>query len=549
LGNEYADLVMGNLNSYNETSFNRINDISYSTVEGFLQDSWKVNKKLTVELGLRLTHFSPWSDRTGAGYSIFNYADYKSTCKPTDYCGFEWHKRNPSVPLSGFPERTAFIQPRVGFAYDIFGSGKTVLRGGWGRFYYHSSQFTNGLDVAAGVSSISLSSNQGLATSLVACPTSSACTPLLAREIDSLNVSSAALTPAAVDSKDDRQPYTDSYSLTVAQRAPWSSLVEVAYVGNRSRDLSITGGALSNINLVPVGAMLSSKNGGIDPNSLTADNFRPLKGFSDVNLATNGAYANYNSMQVTWVRTKGRYIINANYTFGKALGILGPAGSSNPTLDPFNLKNDYGVLNTNRTHIFNLAYSVELGNPTHNKALGYGVNGWQVSGILQAESGPNLTGFQGQNFGLQLNSFKSPTTGFNISNVSLLGTNAIQLNPIVTCNPSANLGINQYINPNCFGVPTQIGQNGPSVLPAIYGPAFFNADLGLFKNFQIGESRKLQLRFNAYNFLNHPLWSFNGSNLTLGFDGTTGKLDTPMFGTVSEKQGHRVVQVAAKFYF
>ena len=225
-----------------------------------------MNKQLTLELGLRITHFGPWSDRTGAGYSIFDYSKYSPNCKPTDYCGFLWHSRDPNVPLSGFPSRAAFWQPRLALAYDVFGSGKTVLRGGWGRFYYHSAQFTNGLDVAAGVQSINLNNNQGLPTSLVACPTSTACTPLLAREIDSLNVSSAALTPAAVDSKDDRQPYTDSYSFTVAQRTPWSSLLEVAYVGNRSRDLSITSGALSNINLVPVGAMLSSNNGGVDPN-------------------------------------------------------------------------------------------------------------------------------------------------------------------------------------------------------------------------------------------------------------------------------------------
>ena len=98
-------------------------------------------------------------------------------------------------------------------------------------------------------------------------------------------------------------------------------------------------------------------------------------------------------------------------------------------------------------------------------------------------------------------------------------------------------------------IPTSIGQNGPTVLPAIYGPAFFNSDLGLFKNFQIKESKKLQLRFNGYNFLNHPLWSFNGSNLNLGFDAATGKVNTPLFGTVTTKQGHRVVQAAIKFFF
>jgi hypothetical protein len=549
LGNEYADLVLGNLNSYSESSFNRINDISYSTLEGFVQDSWKLNKRLTLDLGLRITHFTPWADRTGAGYSIFDYSQYKSTCQPTDYCGFLWHKRDPNVPLGGFPTRAAFIQPRVGFAYDLLGSGMTVLRGGWGRFYYHSSQFTNGLDVAAGVQSISLSNNQGGPnTGLVACSDPTApCTPLLARQLDTLSVASAALSPAAVDSKDDRQPYTDSYSFTVAQRTPWSSLLEVAYVGNRSRDLGQTSGQGSNINLVPVGTLLSSKNGGVDPNSLTPDKFRPLQGFGSIGLATNGLYSNYNAMQMTWLRTKGRYVINMNYTYGKAMGII------DASRDPFNLANNYGVLPSNRTQIFNAAYSVELGNPTRNRGLGYAINGWQLSGILQWESGANLSGFSNNNnFGTAYNSLKIPGTQFNVSNVSLLGTDAIQLNPVLTCNPTSGLVHNQYVNPTCFAAPTSIGQNGPTVLPAIYGPGFFNADLGLFKNIQLGETRKLQFRLNAYNFLNHPLWSFvGGENLTLNIDPATGKnfTNNSNFGTVTDKQGHRVVQLAVKFYF
>ena len=529
-GNEYADLITGTLNGYNETSFNRINDISYSTYEGFVQDSWKATRRLTLELGLRMTHFTPWADRTGAGYSIFNYSQYNSSCTPLQYCGFVWHKRDPSVPIGGFPTRKLFFQPRFGAAYDLFGKGNTVLRGGWGRYYYHSGQFTSGLDVAAGVQTVSLGSNvNGI--------------PLMANQLDTLNFSTQALSPAAVDSKDDKQPYTDSFSFTVSQRMPWSSLLEVAYVGNRSHDLASSSGAGSNINLVPVGAMLSGKNGGVDPNSLTANDFRPLLGFSDLGLATNNLYSNYNALQVTWVRTKGRYTINMNYAFGKAMGIVGSS------LDSFNLANDYGVQSANRTHIYNAAYSIELGNPARDKILGGFVNGWQLSGIMQIQSGPNLSGLRSQNFGMNLNGYKIPGTTFNVSNVSLLGTPNIQLNPVLTCDPAANLGTNQFINPNCFAIPTGIGQNGPSVLPAIYGPAFFNADLGLFKNFQISESKKLQFRFNGTNFLNHPLWSFNGSNLNLGFDGTTGKVNTPLFGTVTQKQGHRIIQLAVKFYF
>src|ERR1039457_6066400 len=530
-GNEYADLLYGNLNGYTESSFNRINDISYNTYEAFAQDSWKVSRRLTLELGIRFTHFQPWVDRTGAGYSIFNYSQYKSSCQPIDYCGFQWNKRDPSVPLGGFPTRALFYQPRLGAAYDLSGAGKTVLRGGWGRYYYHSGQFTSGLDVAAGVQTYNLPNNINGQ-------------PLLARNISSINVGAQALSPAAVDSTDDKQPYTDSYSVTVSQQTPWSGLLEVAYVGNRSRDLAISSGAGSNINLFPVGALLSSRNGGADPNTLTANNYRPLAGFSDLNLATNKGWANYNALQVTWVRTKGRYTLNMNYTYGKAMGIV------NPSLDQFNLNNDYGVQSTNRTHIFNAAYSIELGNPIHlNKAADGLVNGWQLSGITQFESGPNLSGFQGENFGMNLNGATIPGTSFVISNASLLGTPNIQLNPMLTCNPASGLGPHQYINPNCFSFPNALGQNGPSVMPAIYGPPFFNSDLGMFKNFNISESKKLQFRFNAYNFLNHPLWSFNGGNLNLGFDSATGKVNTPLFGTVNTKQGHRVVQAAIKFYF
>jgi len=541
LGNEYADLVTGNLSyGYNETSFNRINDIAYTTIEGFAQDDWKVSKRLTVNLGLRMTHMTPWEDRLGYGFSIFDYSKYNSSCKPSDYCGFLWNKRDPNVPLGGFPTRALFWQPRVGAAYDLFGTGKTVLRGGWGRYYFHAGQFTSGLDVSAGVQSISLPNNFNNQ-------------PLLARNLDTLSFGSAALTPAAVDSTDDKQAYTDQYNFTISQRTPWSGLMEVSYVGNRSHDIPSTGngGSLGigtlNINKVPVGAMNADPTQ--DPTKLDANKFRPLQGFSDLFLATNNGYANYNSLQTTWIRSQGRYNLNLNYTFGKAMGIV---TNTTNLVDQFNLANNYGVLPTNRTHIFNAAYSIELGNPVKGNKFAQGlVNGWQLTGITQLQSGANLSGFGAQNFGMNPNGYKSPITGYGVQNVSLLGTPNIQLNPIQTCDPTANLGNHQYINGNCFAIPTAIGQNGPSVMRPIYGPAFFNSDLGLFKNFQIKEQMKLQFRFNAFNFLNHPLWSFPAgtNNLALTFDGTTGKLNNSNFGYTTDKQGHRVLQLAVKFFF
>jgi hypothetical protein len=543
LGNPFADMLIGNLSSYNETNFNRINDISYNTFEGFVQDSWKVSRRMTLELGIRITHFTPWADDLGFGFSIFDYSKYNSSCTPTQYCGFLWHSRDSSVPLGGFPGRAAFWQPRFGVAYDLFGTGKTVLRGGWGRYYYHSSQFTTGLAVAAGTQTVTLSNVQG--TPGGPCPTGTKTGCLLASEISGLSIPSQALSTGGVDSKDNNDPSTDSYSFTVAQRVPGSGLLEVAYVGNQSRNiLNTTGGIGSDINMVPIGAMLSSKNGGVDPNSLVANNFRPLLGFSGLPLATNNLWANYNALQVTYQRSRGRTVVTANYTFAKSMGI------PNPTYDSFNLNNDYGVTQYNRPQIANAAISWNLGNFVRNNKLAGGfVNDWQLSGIVQAQSGANLTGQRGQNFGLNANGAKIPGTTFTLNATSLLGTPNMQLSPVLTCNPLSNLAPHQYFNPSCFGLPSQVGQNGPTMLPVFYGPAYFNADLGVFKNFTIREKMKLQIRANGFNFLNHPLYSFNGSSaLNLTYS-SAGVMNNPLFGTVTTKQGHRIIQLSARFTF
>jgi len=556
-GNGYADMVTGNLGDYQETNFNRINDIAYNTYEFFAQDSWKVRRKLTVELGMRFTHFTPWVDQQNFGYSIFDLSQYNPNCAATPtFCGFQWHAKNSSVPLGGFPTRGLFYQPRFGMAYDIFGNGSTVVRGGWGRFNYHSGQFTNGLDASAGVASANISPTTWAGGT--GCPTNPpGGSQLFASYLSCLNVAASPASPAGVDRKDDRQPYTDSYSFTISRRLPWSSLMEVAYVGNSSNNLANSSGFGSNINMVPIGAMLSAAN----PATADPKFYRPLNdpvtgnGYGDLNLATNNLYANYNALQVTWGRHVGRYVLQANYSYQKALGII------SSTNNPFNLHANYGPQPTDRRQLFNIAYSIELGNPIHeNKFLGGAVNGWQLSGITQAESGPNLTESgsynQNTNFHLDVSNLHLPNSTVGINNQSIVGTNAVQLNPLVLCNPRSGLSAHQYVNAACFAPPTVVGQNGPAVLPAVYGPAYFDSDLALFKNFKIAESRNLQFRIQAYNFLNHPLWSFpDASNLTLKYiyDNSGNIILDPNtsgnFGKTTEKQGSRIMEFAVKFSF
>ncbi len=563
-GNEYADLLTGNLSNYTESNKNRINDINYTTWEFFGQDSLKLTPKLTVEIGMRFTHFTPWIDGLGFGYSIFDLTQFNPSCASA-FCGFEWHAKVPSVPVGGFPTRGLFYQPRLGAAYDIAGNGRTVVRGGWGRFYYHSGQFTNGLDASASVSTANLSPSNWVGST--GCPANPpAGSALFAAYLSCLNLSATPASPAAVDSKDNNQPYTDSWSVNVDRVTPWQGLLEVAYVGNRSRELQNTqGGAGSNINLVPFGAMLTASN----PGNANANLYRPLQGYGDLNLATNNLYGNYNAMQISWAHRSRYYTIQTNYTWQKALGIV------LPTVDPFNLTSNYGVQPTDRRQLFNAAYSVNLGDRVRvNHFVNGTLNGWQLSGITQIESGANITYGGAYNVNTNYNmglscvgaaclqsgaiipgsvSAANPT-GIAINNQSILGTNAQQLNPLVTCNPLSGRSAHQYVNGSCFSAPTTPGKNGPTMMPVAYGPEYFNSDLAVFKNFAMSESKSLQIRVQAYNFLNHPLYSFpNGSNLTLQFtqDPATLKITqaNANFGIATQKQGARTMEFAAKFYF
>ncbi len=163
----------------------------------------------------------------------------------------------------------------------------------------------------------------------------------------------------------------------------------------------------------------------------------------------------------------------------------------------------------------------------------------------------NLTANTAGSFNVNFNG-ATLANGQAISSNTVFGTPSIAVRPVLTCNPGQNLsGENQYINGNCFAVPRQRGESGGSVLPQVFGPAFFNSDLGLYKNIQLSESKRIQFRFNAFNFLNHPLYSFrnDGQNTRLIFNPSTGKIDNPIFGVATEKQGRRIVMLTLKFYF
>ncbi len=562
-GNAMADILLGRINDYSESTKNVLRNIGFHTFEFYASDSWKATRRLTLDLGARFYHLGKWYDREGFGFAVFDRSKYnEADANAGKLPGVLWNSKDKNIPLSGAPTPFLNVAPRLGFAFDLFGTGRSVVRGGYGRSYYHDAQLTSGLDIAAGLKKVG---STGV-TSF--------------RELDA-RVASADLVRAfeALDPNDDRQPFVDSYSLTLQQRLPGRMTLEAAYVGNRSRDQLFT----QDQNLVPLGTAGCRQAAALGQN---CDAFRPFKGYGTVNVVSHIAFQNYNSLQMTLSRQTGRFNYLASYTFSKALGIRN-GGAQGSAADSLNLRgHNYGILGYDRTHAFNIAYTVELPNiakdymKTNNPVAKGVLDGWQLSGISQIASG----------FPLQANSVNfrlsgaldqtcrfakaNPATAalcagkadadtvtiYNPGNVaSVLGTPNTTAQPILTCDPRKGLGSNQYANLNCFTPPAP-GQTGAYVFPYLKGPMYNTHDLTLSKNFQLTETKRLQFRVSANNFLNHPLNSLIENNLNLQFETDNPNSANPKlvpnaftkanFGRVTDnKFGRRIITMSVKFNF
>lgn len=394
-------------------------------------------------------------------------------------------------------------------------------------------------------------------------------------------------TISALDPSDNEQPLTMTYSFTVSQRAPWSSAFEIAYVGNQSQDLltdtsSVTTPMdIENINPVPMGALfkpdpytqsptygaLPTPAGSNESGPLT-DDYRPFPFYQWILVPRHITWANYNALQSSWNRQKGSLNYGVNYTWSKALGVRG-AYNNGQSQDETNLRADYGPLAFDRTQVFNASYSYDEGNLVKGTRLLRAVaNQWFISGITNVQSGPNLQAAYSPNF--NLTGYVGPTsspTALGINSPTLLGTPDVTLMPMLTCNPTAHLQKNQFVDGSCFAL-APYGENGPSNLGYIRGPRFLSSDLTLQKRVVLNEKRNLEFRVSGFNFLNHPITTFSSrytNEASLQMSGTsfaTAKpqygtngaascsvVGSPCFGYAGYKTGRRVMEVSARFNF
>ena len=570
--NVVANFNMGAVGNYQQTSSFPVFDIKFHQWSLYAQDSFKASKKLTLNYGLRFDHVGQMYGPSN-GMQVWDQANYNANeANPTPNLGLLWHSIDSHIPLSGYKSPLFYYEPRIGVAYDLFGTGKTVLRGGFAIFHYQfavndvggpaagpAGEFTyttQGTVQYDGTAGTGLSQIDSGATGFT--PPSS-----VAQNGNSLS---------ALKEGDDRTPFTMDWNVTVSQALPWRSVFELSYVGNKSEDELINGsnGKLDDLNNVPIGSFFTTDpiKGGLwspSQSGFNSNDWRPLTNYQDIYIITHGSYANYNSLQASWQKQSGPVTFLMNYTWSKVLGIrdgqTDNGAGNGSTVDPFVLRNNYGVLAYDHTNILNFAYNWRLPKLIHGHGfLDSAVNGWQISGYTTYQSGapiqPNTGGNLNVSYPNVAVTLPNGLTANGVNASNWFGTNAIQsVLPVVTCNPRQHAS-GAYFNPTCFAPPAY-GQQGTLIWPYIKGPAYFDSDLALFKSFKITERQSVQFRISATNFLNHPLPQFGlagTSDESLNFAGPGGTLsetntNATTTGKPAFKTGSRSILLAVKYYF
>jgi Carboxypeptidase regulatory-like domain len=602
--NPTANFVMGSVTGYNEANKSPNSDMAYQIVSFYGNDNWRVNNKLNIEIGARLEHVGHWYDRTGNGMAVF-YADrvapdyYAGKAEP----GFYWKAIDAGVPLSGMPNRLAFLSPRFGVSYDVFGNGKTMVRGGWGAYRWADqyNDYAADLQTAQNIRQYSLPGNTEVLTSQIGfintptCGNIPACKAIQPAPI----AGQQGFTPGtgqfgsytAADPTDYGIPLTYSWNLTIDQQLPWNSLFDIAYVGSSSSQMDNDGQssngsnftALADQNKTPVGALFgpdpqtgvtatNPENVGTNTNGTATGNkladyhpFGYAYGTAQVVMHQSTFFSNYNALQTSWTKRSGRFVFDFNFTWQKQLG------TAAFQVDPFTTRANYGVLNVDRPFLFNSNYIYSFGDVIHgsNAVVRAAANGWTISGITSWQAGGSLQQEVGSpgNFGLGLTYTGLPANATADGITSGIGTPtyygtdaALNIMPVLVCNPKSGLKSNQLLNQACFGAPP-IGQYGGKNFPFFGNAAYIENDLAFYKTFEIKGTQNVQFRFSMFNWLNHPLPQFSSGNqlqLRYNVDYATKAItlntaaDSPTWGVLDTKAGapsQRIIELNVKYNF
>jgi hypothetical protein len=566
-GLDFADFLLGESSGYNELAVqdNGLwNNVSYAL---YVQDNWRVNKRLTLNLGLRwdgVPHTYEANDRMGNFYPTqYNSANAALLDTNGNICsgpanagtganpgcagaspglggspnpilkaaGTQFYLNGigipgttPGVPKGLVNTNWAAFGPRLGFAYDVTGSGKTVVRGGFGMMY----ERIQGNDMYNAGPNIPFSSNVNFSNVSLDNSTQF----LQGGPPAQAPITVASITGLAVNQY--KLPVSFQYSVGVQHSFAPRTVLAVMYVGNQSRNQNY----YTDVNL-PDPSQLP----GIIKHTIQRNNVNPYLGFGSIKMSTDGAEAHYNGLQVDLnSQIKRDLSLRVFYTLSRSIDSSnqtnggGGGGDLVSVSNPYaGWKYDVGPSGYDRLNnlSFNFIYDLPFMRHASNAFARTVVGGWQFSGIVSIESG------------LPLN----VTLGGDPGGNGVGGNNR----PDKVGAVSAPHTKAQWITDSAFAVPA-IGVWGSLPYDAVRGPGRDNWNVSVFKNFLISEARgsQFELRLETFNTFNHPQISSvptgctHDASHTLTPDDCTG---TSNFGQPNGFFPGRIVQLGGKITF
>src|SRR5215813_10142207 len=523
-GFDRADFMLGRFSLFTQNNGELENRRQFT--KGFyFGDVWRVHRRFTVNFGLRWEPFDFISDTLNRNQT-FDIGNYRNGVRSKVFLNappglLYYGDKDPkggTIPGPVAARDYNNFAPRLGFAWDPFGDGKTSIRSGYG-IYYDAPQLW-ALNNANNVSPFSYSVlfNDGQLEN-----------PYLGREssnrfpLTSFGPDSPFDSPLETIVADGRwiTSYTQQWNFTIERELIKDTRLRAAYVGTKSTHLK---------GEYDQNAPIYNPNLTLAQNRATIDDRRPIQGFSRIDRFFHGLNATYNSLQVSLdKRYSHGFTILTSYTWSKALDYQSrnQAAQDAPLSNPFNFFLGHGPTSGDRRHRFVSSYVWDLPGISRN-AVGKAITrDWKFSGILTLQSGRFFT----------IAATGDPLAGIAGARVDLTGTG----NPVLPTNRSKGEKVDAYFDKTRFRnpAPNTLGTLGRNVLE---GPGFANLDVSMVKGFRIPMLREAglgQFRFEAFNLLNRTNFGQPNTGIT-----------NSNFGRLTGTDGDpRILQLSFKINF